>query len=934
MNNWFTLSIGEVLKKLEVSRELGLRDEEILIHRRKFGSNELTERGRRGPGRIFLDQFKETLVIVLMAAGLFSSLLGDFQDAIAIGIIISLNALLGFQQENRAEKAMAALKKMAAPIVRVRREGRIHEVSARDLVPGDLIFLETGNVVPADCRLVEGASLRIQEAALTGESEPVDKDPDFPSEPDLPLADRKNMVYMGTVVTYGRGLAVVTETGMNTELGRVASMLQEVGREMTPLQRRLHQMGKGLAAGALVIVGIIFALGMARGVPLKLMALTSISIAVAAVPEGLPAVVTVALALGAQRMLKRRALIRRLAAVETLGSVTVICSDKTGTLTENQMAVTAFDLEGHLVELKERLRQTDCRIFISDSGNVDSAKLKFPSLPLLLAAGALCNDSLLEMEKPGLEGDSNSIPCRILGDPTEGALVAAAARLGMSKTLLEEVFPRVGELAFDSDRKRMTTLHRLSPGLSSGREPIESTVAFQTIRKWGKDLGPPFVAFTKGAVDSLLPAVGGVWTEGRVADLDELWRERIAARHAALAQKGMRMLGVAYRPLTSVPNEDVIEKDLIFIGMIGMMDPPRPEAKEAVRTCKQAGIRPIMITGDHPLTAQAIARDLGISEDGKVLIGQDLDRLPIAELEERVEEVHLFARVSPEHKLKIVAALQKRGHIVAMTGDGVNDAPALKKADIGVAMGIAGTEVSKEAADMVLQDDNFATLVSAVQEGRIIYDNLRKFVKYLLTTNSGEIWLMLAAPLLGMPLPLLPLQILWVNLVTDGLPALALGLEPAERNIMERPPYPPQENFFGRGMGRHILWVGLLMGLISLGLGFEEWREENPRWQTLVFTTLTFSQMAHVLAIRSERDSLFTIGLFSNKLLLGAVILTVGFQFLIIYVPLLQIFFHTQALAGSELILSVGLSSLIFLAVETEKWAARRRERNPGIQGD
>ena len=835
-----------------------------------------------------------------------------------------MNALLGFHQENRAEKAMAALKKMAVPVVKTRREGRVREVPARDLVPGDLIFLEAGNVVPADCRLIESANLRIQEAALTGESAAVDKEAAFRAEHPLPLADRRNMAYLGTVVTYGRGLAVVTETGMATELGRVASLLQTVERDLTPLQRRLSQMAKGLAGAALLIVAVIFSLGLFRGEPLQLMFLTAVSIAVAAVPEGLPAVVTIALALGAQRMLKKKALIRRLAAVETLGSVTVICSDKTGTLTENQMAVTALDAGGRLIELKERLRQNDCRIFIDGSG-IDLSAVHAPSLTLLLAGAALCNDAFLEAEPPFSGMESAGLSCRILGDPTEGALIAAAARLGLSKPDLDSLLPRVGEIPFDSERKRMTTVHRISPPAGPDPQPPASTAALQLFHRWGLDLGRPFVAFTKGAVDSLLKETTRVWTEGGTADFDETWRGRVVANHEALAAKGMRLLGVAFQPLEAFGGSEALEKDLIFVGMVGMMDPPRPEVREAVATCQAAGIRPVMITGDHPLTAQAIARELGIAKDGKFLTGQDLDRLSAADLEREVEEVPVFARVSPEHKLKIVEALQRRGHVVAMTGDGVNDAPALKKANIGVAMGIAGTEVSKEAADMVLQDDNFSTIVAAVEEGRVIYDNLRKFIKYLLTTNSGEIWLMLAAPLLGMPLPLLPIQILWINLVTDGFPALALGLEPAERHTMRRPPYPPQENFFARGMGRHVIWVGLLMGLISLGLGFAEWRGGNPQWQTLVFTTMTFSQMAHVLAIRSERDSLFAIGLLSNKPLLAAVLLTIGLQFMIIYIPLLQSFFHTRALSGEEILFCLGLSSLVFWAVEIEKAVIRRR---------
>ena len=574
MNDWFNQTIDEVLEKLEGSRDAGLAEAEVLLRREKFGPNELQEKGQRGAWIIFGDQFKETLMIVLMIAAALSAFVGDFKDAGAIAVIVVLNAFLGFHQENRAEKAMAALKKMAVPMVKTRREERVREVPARDLVPGDLIFLEAGNVVPADCRLIESANLRIQEAALTGESAAADKEAAFRAEHSLALGDRRNMAYLGTVVTYGRGLAVVTETGMATELGRVASLLQTVERDLTPLQRRLKQMARGLAGAALLIVAVIFSLGLFRGEPLKLMFLTAVSIAVAAVPEGLPAVVTIALALGAQRMLRKRALIRRLSAVETLGSVTVICSDKTGTLTENQMAVTALDAGGSLIELQERLRQNDCRIFIDGSG-IDSSAAHAPSLTLLLAGGALCNDAFLEAEPPFSGMESAGLSCRILGDPTEGALIAAAARLGLSKPDLDSLLPRVGEIPFDSERKRMTTVHRLSPPAGPEAQPPAPTAALQLFRKWGLDLGRPFVAFTKGAVDSLLKETTKVWTQEGTAEFDETWQRRILANHETLAAKGMRLLGVAFQPLEAFGGSEALEKDLVFIGMVGMLDPPR-----------------------------------------------------------------------------------------------------------------------------------------------------------------------------------------------------------------------------------------------------------------------------------------------------------------------------------------------------------------------
>jgi Ca2+-transporting ATPase len=725
------------------------------------------------------------------------------------------------------------------------------------------------------------------------------------------------MVYMGTAATYGRGRAVVTATGMATELGRIATLIQGVVPERTPLQRRLDALGRWLAGIALGLVAIIFVLGVLRGEDLRLMFLTAVSIGVAAVPEGLPAVVTIALALGAQRMLRRRALIRRLPAVETLGSVTTICSDKTGTLTENRMTVTVLDVAGH----QARLAGSDSTAVPADSGSSTEAGVAGltagsesgpeSALPLLLVGGALCNDAFLEPADDALDR------MRAIGDPTEGALVFAAARLGLDKRRLESAFPRVAELPFDSERKRMTTVHRVASG---DPEAPDAGRIGALLAGAGVDA---YVAFTKGAVGGLLEISGSVWNEGRVEPIDKTWTARITAANDRLAAEGTRVLGVAFRPL-GTPSP--VEEGLTFIGLVGMIDPLRPEVKDAVATCKAAGIRPVMITGDHPLTARAIAADLGIDAGGRYLDGPALSRLSDAELEAAVEEVPVYARVSPEHKLAIVGALQSRGHIVAMTGDGVNDAPALKKADIGVAMGVAGTDVAKEAADMVLLDDNFATIVAAVEEGRVIYDNIRKFIRYVLTGNSGELWVMLLAPLLGMPLPLLPLQILWVNLVTDGLPAVALGVEPAERQTMRRSPYSPHASIFGRGLGVHALWVGLLLALLALGGGYLSWRSGSQTWQTMVFTTLTLGQMAHVLAIRSEHDSLFRIGLLSNRPLLGAVGLTVLLQLALLYVPFLQGVFETVPLSAADLAVSLALSGVVFWVVEVEKWVRRRSE--------
>src|SRR5918993_2347522 len=696
---WHTSEAAEVLRALGSDAESGLSNEEAARRLQERGTNELEDKGTRSPWAILWEQFTSTMIVILIVAALASALLGDYEDSIAIAVIVVLNAALGFGQEYRAEKAMAALQQLSAPRVKVRREDRPREISASELVPGDLVLLEAGNLVPADGRLLESANLRVEEAALTGESEPVEKNPAALEEDDTPLGERAGMVYSSTVVAMGRGLFVVTETGMATELGKIASMIQTGGSEQTPLQRRLNRVGKVLALAALAIVGMVFTLGLLRGEDLEIMFLTAVSLAVAAVPEGLPAVVTIALALGAQKMLRRRALIRKLPAVETLGSVTVICSDKTGTLTENRMTVTVLDVAGHTVELGEGS-------FVDSKpgpdGRTPPALGDDPTLALLLAGGALCNDSLLE--------DHEEDEYSAVGDPTEGALVVAAAREGLKKPDIEDALPRVGEVPFDSKRKRMTTVHEVVSG--SGLETLEVPRSVLNVVQGSVS----YIVFTKGAVDSLLEISSDVWTDdGHIEPLTEGWRERISAANERLAADGIRVLGVGLRRLQSVDGaREELERDLTFLGMVGMIDPPRSEAKDAVETCKRAGIRPVMITGDHPLTAWHIATELGIAEGGRILTGRELDRLSVEELEDLVSETPVFARVSPENKLDIVEALQDKGHIVAMTGDGVNDAPALRKADIGVAMGVTGTDVSKEAADMVLTDDNFSTIVAAV----------------------------------------------------------------------------------------------------------------------------------------------------------------------------------------------------------------------------
>ncbi|MGA7954915.1 MAG: cation-translocating P-type ATPase [Gloeobacterales cyanobacterium] len=913
MSKWHTYDVEDVLQELGSDKTQGLSQAEAARRLAASGPNELVEKGCKSAWVILWEQVTATMVVILIVAAIASATLGDYHDAFAILAIVVLFSLLGFSQEYRAEKAMAALKKLAVPTVKVQRSGQSQEISARELVVGDLVLLETGDLVPADCRLLESVNLRIQEASLTGESEPVEKKMGPLEKEDLPLGDRRNMAYMGTMISYGRGQGVVTDTGMRTELGRIASMIQSVNQGQTPLQKRLDQLGKVLAVIALGIASLIFLLGLWRGEDLKLMFMTAVSMAVAAVPEGLPAVVTIALALGAQRMLKRHALIRKLPAVETLGSVTVICSDKTGTLTENRMTVTLIDLAGHRLDLTEpdnqhiTLTLRDGLFSAQSSGNLTKPAIS-SALGLLMVGGTLCNDALLQANgNSSKEENGEKTDSYAMGDPTESALVLAAARLGLGKTSLEQNFPRISEVPFDSERKRMTTVHHLPRGSDNL-------------------MGTPYVVFTKGAVDSLLEVSTRVWVQNRAETLTDEWRARITATNDGFAQEGIRVLGVAFRSLESLSANGAvasIEQNLIFIGMVGMIDPARPEVKDAVQTCKHAGIRPVMITGDHPLTAYHIAQELGISNGGRILTGRDLERLSPKELEGLVEDVSVYARVSPEHKLKIVEALQNRGHVVAMTGDGVNDAPALKKADIGIAMGITGTDVAKEASDMVLQDDNFATIVAAVEEGRTIYDNIRKFIKFSIAGNLGKILVVILAPFLGMPLPLLPLQILWLNLLTDGLLGLGLSVEPAERNAMQRPPIARESNIFGDGMGRQIFWVGFLIGLVSLWVGYEAWQSNQPHWQTLVFTTLAFLQIGQALAVRSFRDSVFQIGPWSNKLLLGMVVLVFGLQLAVVYVPFLQDIFTTVPLSTEELAISLGLGTLVFWGVELEKWLIR-----------
>jgi Ca2+-transporting ATPase len=774
-----------------------------------------------------------------------------------------------------------------------------------------VVLLEAGSAVPADVRLVESVNLRIQEAVLTGESEAVEKNTDALAAESLPLGDRVNLGYMGTAVTYGRGTAVVVGTGMATELGKIAALIQNVDESSTPLQRRLDGVGKLLALVGVVVAGLVMLIGVLLRENPRDMFLTAVSVAVAVVPEGLPAVVTVTLALGAQRMLRRNSLIRKLPAVETLGAVTVICSDKTGTLTENRMTVTVIDVAGHYLELTGTAHPAPA---LDDREPPIRLAEQPPAIGLALAGGALCNDA-------SLQPDPQTGRYGVIGDPTEGALLVAALQAGVRRSALMAVAPRVAELPFDSERKRMTTVHRVEP--DNLPEPLLG------LKACGLRPDEHYVAFTKGAVDGMIDISRAIWVGGEPQPLDDTWRERLRAANEQMADKGMRVLGIGVQWIDAPTDE--LERDLTIVGLVGMIDPPRPEVKAAVATARAAGIRPIMITGDHPLTARFIAYDLGITDNGRVKTGLMLDAMSDEELKQVVDEVSIYARVTPANKLEIVEMLQKKGHIVAMTGDGVNDSPALKRADIGVAMGITGTDVSKEASDMVLLDDNFATIVAAVEEGRVIYDNIRRFVKFSIAGNVGKVLVMLLTPLLlgaEAAVALLPLQLLWLNLLTDGLLGLGLGVEPAERNTMRRPPRDPAAGIFSEGLGGHVLWVGAIIGVVALVAGWLYHDPANPddaTWQTMIFTTLAFLQVGQALASRSSRESFFTLGLRTNLTLFGLAVLVIVLQLGVLYAPFLEQFFGIVPLAPRDLLIAAALGSLAFVAIEIEKWFLRRR---------
>jgi len=907
MAEWYKLSTDETMDELDTGPE-GLSSDAAEKRLKEHGPNELEEKGTRSGWMILLEQFAQTMVIILIVAAVISAFIGDWLEAGAIMAIVLLFATLGFFQDYKADRAMAALRDMAVPEVRTKRNGKEETVSSKDLVPGDIVFLEAGNVAPADLRLLEANDLKIDEAALTGESETVNKQTDPVDEEDPALGDRTNMAFSGTVVSSGRGKGIITETGMNTEMGNIASMIQEGESGKTPMQKELSHVGKVLAAGGVVVSVIVAGIGYYfLDQPLREMFLVAVSLAVAVVPEGLPAVVTMTLSLGSQRMLERNSLIRKLPAVETLGSVTTICTDKTGTLTQNRMTATVLHTYDHEIDLTEYEEVQEPTLEAHQPDRMED--LPDPIL-LLLAGGALCNDS-------GLEKDAENDRIKTVGDPTEGALRMAAIRVGLSFQALEQKLERTHEVSFNSDRKRMTTFHKVPDNSEDLPEGLRSLLE-----------GKSHIAITKGAVDRMLDITTRVWTDEGPQELDEEKHRQILSDNETLTKKGMRVLGLGVRFPDQEPDkvDESDEKDLTFVGLFGLIDPPRTEVKEAVKKCKAAGIRSIMITGDHPLTALNIARDLGLTDNDRVLTGKDLNRMSETELARAVRETSVFARVSPEHKLKIVGALQDNGEICSMTGDGVNDAPALKKADIGVAMGITGTDVSKEAADMVLLDDNYATIVAAVEEGRVIGDNVRRFVKYSIAGNTGKVIVMMFAPLFDISLALMPLQLLWLNLITDGLLGLGMSVEPPEPNTMNRPPRKPDEGVFSRGGVTQVFIIGTVIGAVALGVGGWYYHYgEGRQWQSMIFTLIAFLQVGQALAMRSDRESFFSLGMFTNKLLLWMCLGIVVLQVVLLYVPFLQTFFKTVALGPFELGVCAVFGTAAFIAVEIWK-VFRRRE--------
>ncbi|MDF2935832.1 MAG: yloB [Paenibacillaceae bacterium] len=917
---WHQLTAEEVLQSLDTHPQQGLSAGDAAQRLEQKGPNELSEGKAVSPITLLLNQFKDFMVLVLMGATLISGMLGEYLDAITIIAIIIMNGILGFIQEFRAERSLRALKELSAPHAKVLRGGAVEQIPAKELVPGDVILLEAGDRVPADIRWLTANNIYVEESALTGESVPVRKATEALAYPDVPLGDQRNLGFMGTLITMGTATAVVVRTGMDTEMGKIAGLIESTEEMETPLQHRLEQLGKILIVVALALTVLVVIAGILHGQPAYAMFLAGVSLAVAAIPEGLPAIVTIALALGVQRMIKRKAIVRKLPSVETLGCASVICSDKTGTLTQNKMTVTHLWLGGKLME-------------VSGEGYAPRGDIRWDGRPAdvrkdqvlrrLLQSAALCNNARLIQEAPAPvkgrkeKGAEEEGEWRIAGDPTEGALVVLASKAGLSAASLEGLYRRVAEFPFDSERKRMSVLLEHQGGR---------------------------LVFAKGAPDMLLDKCAYILWEDKVIPFTGTLRQKVMAANEGMAKSALRVLGFAFKevkPTERCEDFDSAESNLVFIGLSGMIDPPRREVREAISTCRKAGIKTIMITGDHQTTAEAIARQLGmLPQSGLVLNGTQLAAMSDEQLEKRVEDIYVYARVSPEHKLRIVKALQKQGHVVAMTGDGVNDAPAIKAADIGISMGINGTDVSKEASALILSDDNFATIVAAIEEGRGIYENIRKFIRYLLASNVGEILTMFLAMMLGLPLPLIPIQILWVNLVTDGLPAMALGVDQAEKDLMQHKPRTAKENIFARRLGWKIISRGIVIGVCTLG-AFWLTLQSGPdgdadtlmKAQTVAFATLVAAQLIHVFDCRSSR-SIFHRNIFQNKALVLAVLSSLVLMLAVMYVDALQPIFKTVHLGLKEWILALvaagiptfffGIGSLV---------SGKKKKRPPLTQG-
>ncbi|MDP6845383.1 MAG: calcium-translocating P-type ATPase, SERCA-type [Candidatus Nanoarchaeia archaeon] len=882
--SWHTASADNIYTELSTSKE-GITSVEAQQRLKTYGSNKLVKKKDYTILKILLGQFKSFLVGLLLLAMFVSYFIGEHIDAYVIGVIIVLNALLGFIQEYRADKAVESLKKLSAPKAHVMRDGRVQEIDATQLVPGDILVLAEGDRIPADARLVEALSLEVDESALTGESNPVAKQSEILTDTNLTVADKKNMVFMNTTITRGRGTAIVVETGMSTEIGLIAKSISEQKAPETPLQKKLGVVAKNLGIGALVVSGAVFGLGILRGEQIVEMFTAAVSLAVAAVPEGLPAVVTITLALGLRRMAKSNALIRKLPVVETLGSATVICSDKTGTLTKNEMTVEQIYTSGNLIKVSGQGYTPEGDFSLgSKKLNISNSK----SLTLALRSGTLCTTANLY--------NDDAKGWYINGDPTEGALIVSARKAGIDKELLKTEHKFISELPFDSNRKMMSVIYEL-----------------QNKR----------IAYIKGAPEIFLEKASHVYTEKGLKKLTKTEREKIHKVLEAMSNEALRVLAVGYKYL---PEKDKytakeVETQIVFVGLQAMIDPARPEAKPAIAKCTTAGIQTIMITGDHASTASAIARELGILEDkGKVVVGKDLENMSDEELEKIVDTVRVFARVSPQHKLRIVYALKKKGHVVAMTGDGVNDAPALKAADIGVAMGINGTDVAKDSADMVLADDNFASIVSAVEEGRGIFDNVKHFIRYLLSSNVGEVMAIFVAMLIGLPLPLIAVQILLMNLLTDGLPALALGVDPPVSGIMNRPPRDPKEGAITRSTWMFSILVGLTMMVGTVGVFWANLAGSVEHARTLAFTTLVMFQMFNIFNSRAERSILKdTHAIFNNKALLLAILGSISLQVLIVHWSVLQVYFETVGLSAMDWITAILIGASVILVVEVKK---------------